>query len=1305
MARVRRPTLVALAALLACLLTAPASRATTIDAGGLDVTTNESGALQANDDAGMRLFFSSGSSGFFLRFTDGPLSGRTYGPGWFGSSHVTPVSQSAVTRVGDTQSQTTVFAVRDGDTEVARVNQVTRVRDGARGFRVTYSIENRSLAPLRFRALSGGDLYVGGGDGGNGVAIAGPPRFIGGESPYTGIRGGAEQVLSSQLPADVAAVAVAPWSAAQEGWLGSIPAAMDSEAGLTDGIVPEYAGDIAAAVQWDDHNSAETALAPAATARYELLWHVVIPPRLSLQTPLASRYLGDTQTIDARLVDAAGAAVGGAALRWSVSGTNPTAAPADVRTDAAGHAMISYAGAREGSDTVTVFADADGDGQRDPDEPQRTTSVYWNSPLMLEQTSWGTERVGSTQRFRATLRGADGTGRPGAQLRWRVSGANPAPTAAVLTGDGGTADIALTARQSGSDVLTVFADGDGDGELDAGEPSASRSLYWSPPPVTRQTLDGAGLNATVSSVGGLQAQFDALPGIASQSLFDEYPGGVFVRFFDGPLAGQVFSTNGDQPFYGESQEAPMRDGDVVSQRSSWTVRNSQQDYLRVRQLARLRDGEDSVRLTWELENLSDAAVRVRLGTVGDVIVEGNEIGTAVSDSSPRFVGIEGPSGFAAGIEEVATSRLPGGSGERPIAPWSGFGIDGAWSLNYYAGALSGLGTSVPETAYGDAVGVQWDDHAGDGQALAAGVAGAARYEAVWRLRRPAALRLSPPSAVAETRHEHRITATLLDDHRLPRNGVRLRWTISGANPRSGSAVSSGLGQAVIAWTGRDVGRDTVTVFADEDDDGVRDVGEAQRSVTVDWRLESAVDPPTIAPIVRPDGSIVPVNIQTQNGQVFFGIIPSQVSSLPRCADGSPQVNITLSVNIDGAAGQVVAGSASLLGLDSATLDLLHPIDSILPLGLPVGGTFQFVLQCLRPTSLYVCYDLEELGLPIEHFCVSLGGIGFYDPAGTVYDADAAAQLVSNGVSEAQARQRSAIAGARVVLQRSFEGAFRQVLSGDPYVTPNVNPIVTAAGGHFSWNVSPGTYRVVASAQGYSPETSRSVAIPPPDLDLHVGLHRDGAPLPDPPPATEPGTSTSSHPAGSPGEPTAMPPSDDGPSETPPSGGVDESPPPAASPERPATLPPPSTTPNAATPSALTVPPRPASRPRAPSAPAPPIVAAPRPGSAANAPGSPCRLHAVGKPKLDRRGVMRVRLACTGPTSSSGRLQIVAADETVLASARFTVAPGASRRIDVRLGSRARRTLRSSAATRVGVLVVPAGGTPAVLGTARVSWRR
>ena len=103
---------------------------------------------------------------------------------------------------------------------------------------------------------------------------------------------------------------------------------------------------------------------------------------------------------------------------------------------------------------------------------------------------------------------------------------------------------------------------------------------------------------------------------------------------------------------------------------------------------------------------------------------------------------------------------------------------------------------------------------------------------------------------------------------------------------------------MIAWTGRSIGRDTLTAYIDEDDDGTRDSGEEQRTATVDWRVESAVDPPVVDPLIAPDGTVVAVTLTSEGDDRFFGITPWEAERFPSCADGSPQVDMRLHVNVD-----------------------------------------------------------------------------------------------------------------------------------------------------------------------------------------------------------------------------------------------------------------------------------------------------------------------------------------------------------------------------------------------------------------------
>ena len=153
------------------------------------------------------------------------------------------------------------------------------------------------------------------------------------------------------------------------------------------------------------------------------------------------------------------------------------------------------------------------------------------------------------------------------------------------------------------------------------------------------------------------------------------------------------------------------------------------------------------------------------------------------------------------------------------------------------------------------------------------------------------------------------------------------------------------------------------------------------------------------------------------------------------------------------------------------------------------------------SDLALQYTLTEGG-ESETFIVPIGGIALIDPQGVVYELARYDAAIGAGKTPEQARAEAAITGATVELQRrGADQVFRKVLSGDPGITPNVNPQTTGADGRFQWDVSDGVYRVVVTTGAFGSVTSREVTIPPPVLDLHVAM---GPPGPQPqPPAPSP----------------------------------------------------------------------------------------------------------------------------------------------------------------------------------------------------------
>jgi hypothetical protein len=1320
-----------LATCAALLLTTPAS-GERIEGDPLDVDVTALGRMQVYLDGAPQMW----TNGLAVRFLDGRLADRGFA-NWEegGATLFDPVAESSSTSPGGLGRIDTTFAAGD----VLRAVQTIRYEAGSRDVRVTYRVTNVGDAPVRFRAAAVGSSY----STGTGIARTVSGRRLVGIAPSgTDFELGMQDVSESRLPEDTAPVPVPAWSSDRSDDVYRLMEAVVGAGGLGSGVSSFASG---AGGEWTGH--ATSGLAPGATARYEVVWRFAMLPPLTLTTPSNYRYVGASETVTAAVGGEDGRPAAGQTVRWRVSGATVTEERTAV-TAANGTARLTYVGEHPGATTVEAWVDADRDGVRDAGEPARQSyAVSWDSPPpRLTLYPYGTTgQVGRPQSVAVYLRDAIGEPLEGDVARWTLAGANSTNVpGTVRTSAYGEGYVTIVPRYTGSDVLTVWADDDGDGVRDAGEPSDTRTLTWEPPPppieltagagyragqqlpviavlhdqfgirrrdaavrwsvsgitnrppeVTRSdadgwasftytaprsgtdtitayadldddgardagepvdsvdvrwemapppaptttVLDGSPIQVSLSSTGRLGAE-RARPGSAPRTLTGcSGPcSDVSLRFSGGPLAGRTFSNSEGLPFYGDPQEPPVRTGDSITQKSSFRVRWDDVDHVRVHQAATYRDGDSRVRVSYRLENLSGAAHRVRLANVGSFLVGDTYWGDVVG--SGGFIGgQDAESGLVSGLAEVAGSA------------WDGYGAGSAWELGWRLTSEAGLGDG-PVPAQGNfGFAVQWPE-----RDLGAGAEPA--YAIDWIFEMPSALQLTPLRDVEETWHEHRVTATALDDAQLPRAGAQLRWEVEGVNPDSGSVTTSALGQTTIAWTSRKVGEDVLTVYADDDGDGARDADESSRTARVSWRAESAVDPPVADPLIAPSGQAVNLTVTGSADEPFFGLTPYQASQFPTCADGSAQVNMRLHVNVDTAGSTLVAGSMTLRTVDPLTGDLENPLSSSAPVGDAVHGTYTFVVECLRQTAMYLCYTLEEAGIPAEEFCVLLGGIGLWDPSGVVYDKAEYNERIAAGDTSEAARAAAAVQGAAVRLQRLTGSEWRQMLSGNPFMTPNVNPYPTLSDGRFGWAVPAGTYRVVVTADGYQAVTSRQVTVPPATMDLHVGLVRAGDEDPG-----EPGLPEAPTP-----EPTAEP----TPTETP-----------EAMPDAPPTATPDQQsdegwTPYAPLPEAggQYIPP-----PRA----APPAPAAP--------PAAPHAVKAAAKvtsSRLDGRGRLQLTLACpAGAAPCAGRYRLVTAKGSrALGSLRYSVAAGKRSRRTLELSARSRNALRASQGR---VRLVPSAG--------------
>jgi Ca2+-binding RTX toxin-like protein len=95
--------------------------------------------------------------------------------------------------------------------------------------------------------------------------------------------------------------------------------------------------------------------------------------------------------------------------------------------------------------------------------------------------------------------------------------------------------------------------------------------------------------------------------------------------------------------------------------------------------------------------------------------------------------------------------------------------------------------------------------------------------------------LSPSSEQLAQFLHARVTATVTTSGGQPSPGVDVRFSVGGANRGTATTAPTGSGgKASFVYVGRHSGDDTITAFADMDEDGIRDVDEPTATVGITW---------------------------------------------------------------------------------------------------------------------------------------------------------------------------------------------------------------------------------------------------------------------------------------------------------------------------------------------------------------------------------------------------------------------------------------------------------------------------------------
>jgi Bacterial Ig-like domain (group 1) len=529
-------------------------------------------------------------------------------------------------------------------------------------------------------------------------------------------------------------------------------------------------------------NEVQELAEPSGTATK--LYHPGTATRVVVSPPGATNTAGEEHCVTASVTDAFGNPTPGVEVGFTVTGAN-TAAGTDT-TDAGGRAEFCYTGTHTGVDTITAVADADGDGEQETGEPAGTaTKTYLPgapSAVTLDPAA-ATNRAGERHCVTATVTDAFGnTVGEGTAVVFSVEGVNDRDPVTVRTDRFGQAVFCYTGTAAGPDVIHAFADTNGNGAQDAGEPPATATKVYGPgQPATVRVTPATATNrageehcvtATVTDEFG-----NATPGIAVD---------FFVTGANAASGDDTTDAQGRAEF-------------------CYTGRNAGTDTIRA-----IADGDED----GEPENGEPTGVATKVYGPAEPATVTVEPPTATNRAGERHCvtatvrdAFGNPVGAGVAVEFTVTGANPGG----PTVQQTDAGGRATFC---YTGTRTGV-DRITAVADGDE----------DGTAEAGEPQGEATK--VYRPGRPATVTVTPAAANNRAGEEHCVTATVRDElGNTVEAGVAVEFDVNGANDRAPVIRRTDEnGQAEFCYTGTRTGADEITATADGDEDGTPETGE------------------------------------------------------------------------------------------------------------------------------------------------------------------------------------------------------------------------------------------------------------------------------------------------------------------------------------------------------------------------------------------------------------------------------------------------------------------------------------------------
>jgi hypothetical protein len=240
------------------------------------------------------------------------------------------------------------------------------------------------------------------------------------------------------------------------------------------------------------------------------------PATLTLTPPTATNEVGNQHCVTATVTDADGNPVPGVTVQFSATGANSASGTGTSPTDANGQATFCYTGTVAGGDVITAYADTNNNGVQDPDEPSGRATKTWTPgpPATLTLSPHAdTNTVDAQHCVTATVKDAYGNPTPNIIVRFSVTGSVNTSDSRTTDANGQATFCYTGPALPGSDVITAYADTNGNNVQDPGEPSDRATKEWVLPESTPGCTVTDGGRITASN--GDKATFGSIAAVSA----------------------------------------------------------------------------------------------------------------------------------------------------------------------------------------------------------------------------------------------------------------------------------------------------------------------------------------------------------------------------------------------------------------------------------------------------------------------------------------------------------------------------------------------------------------------------------------------------------------------------------------------------------------------------------------------------------------------------------------------------------------------------------------------------------------------